>query len=63
MRLRDGLISAVRYAFTERRKGKLLEACEPYGRAQAVATAEFYNPRLRPNHRREPQVGKGVSLA
>jgi hypothetical protein len=31
IRLRDDLISAVRYAFMERYKGKLLDGCEPHG--------------------------------
>ena len=31
IRLRDDLISAVRYALMERYKGKLLDGCEPHG--------------------------------
>ena len=43
IRLRDDLISAVRYAFMERYKGKLLDGCEPHGRAPGIAGA--YDPR------------------
>ena len=39
IRLRDDLISAVRYAFMERYKGKLLDGCEPHGRAPGIAGA------------------------
>jgi phage terminase large subunit-like protein len=38
VRLRDDLISAVRYAFMMRRSGKPLEACEEYGRGPGVDT-------------------------
>ena len=43
VRLRDDLISAVRYAFMSRHKGRLLDACESYGRAPGVAGE--YDPR------------------
>ena len=43
IRLRDDLISAVRYAFMERYKGKLLDGCEPHGRAPGIAGE--YDPR------------------
>jgi hypothetical protein len=39
IRLRDDLISAVRYAFMERYKGKLLDGCEPHGRAPGIRSA------------------------
>jgi len=41
VRQRDDLISAARYAFMSRRKGKLLDGCETYGRAPGVDGAEF----------------------
>jgi phage terminase large subunit-like protein len=44
VRLRDDLISATRYAFMMRRHGKLLDACESYGRAPGVDGAQ-YDPR------------------
>jgi hypothetical protein len=43
IQLRDDLISAVRYAFMERYKGKLLDGCEPHGRAPGIAGE--YDPR------------------
>jgi hypothetical protein len=43
VRLRDDLISAVRYAFMTRTQGKMLDACESYGRAPGVAGE--YDPR------------------
>jgi hypothetical protein len=43
IRLRDDLISAVRYAFMERYKGKLLDDCESHGRAPGIAGE--YDPR------------------
>jgi hypothetical protein len=46
VRLRDDLISATRYAFMMRRNGKLLDECEPYGRAPGVDTSDMlYDPR------------------
>jgi hypothetical protein len=42
--LRDDLISAVRYAFMMRRSGKLLGACDEYGRAPGIAPPEMYAP-------------------
>jgi hypothetical protein len=45
VRLRDDLISAVRYAFMARRHGKPLDACELYGRAPGVASPDLYDPR------------------
>src|SRR5262249_30186347 len=43
VRLRDDLISAVRYAFMSRTKGQLLDACQSYGRAPGIAGE--YDPR------------------
>ena len=49
VRLRDDLISATRYAFMMRRKGKRSTSCETYGRAPGVDGAQ-YDPRpLRPD--------------
>lgn len=62
VRLRDDLISAVRYAFMMRRSGKLLEACEEYGRAPGAGSPEMYDPRPRPNRTREPQMAKGLDF-
>jgi len=63
VRLRDDLISAVRYAFMMRRSGKPIEACDDYGRAPGVDTADMYSPRpTRPNRSREPQIAKGMDF-
>jgi hypothetical protein len=40
VRLREDLISAVRYAFMMRRSGKGLDDCDSYGRAPGVAGAD-----------------------
>ncbi len=62
VRLRDDLISAVRYAFMMRRSGKLLDDCETYGRAPGVDGAQ-YDPRpWRPERRRETQLAAGVDF-
>ncbi len=52
VRLRDDLISAVRYAFMMRRSGKVLDDCETYGRAPGADPAN-YDPRP---PRREPEL-------
>jgi phage terminase large subunit-like protein len=62
VRLRDDLISAVRYAFMMRRSGKPLEACDDYGRAPGVDTADVYDPRPRRDRSREPAVAKGMDF-
>jgi hypothetical protein len=62
VRLRDDLISAVRYAFMMRRSGKQLEACDDYGRAPGVDTADAYDPRPRRDRSREPAVAKGMDF-
>jgi hypothetical protein len=61
VRLRDDLISSVRYAFMMRRHGKPLEACEDYGRAPGVDTTA-YDPRPRRDRSREPAVAKGLDF-
>jgi phage terminase large subunit-like protein len=62
VRLRDDLISAVRYAFMARRDGKLQEACEEYGRAPGVDTGAAYDPRPRRDRSREPQMARNVNF-
>lgn len=47
VRLRDDLISAVRYAFMMRRHGKVLDEVESYGKAPGIASADIYDPRPR----------------
>ena len=59
VRLRDDLISAARYAFMMRRSGRLLDACETYGRAPGVDGAQ-YDPRPAQQQRsRGPQFARG----
>ncbi len=59
VRLRDDLISAVRYAFMMRHQGRLLDACETYGRAPGVDGAQ-YDPRpVRSVSGPRPQFAKG----
>jgi hypothetical protein len=57
VRLRDDLISAVRYAFMSR-SGEPLEGCEQYGRAPCVGTIDMYEPRPRRDRSREPQIAR-----
>jgi hypothetical protein len=53
VRLRDDLISAVRYAFMCRRSGKLPDECERFGRAPGVADdGAVYMPRPWGNDRK-----------
>jgi hypothetical protein len=56
VRMRDDLISAVRYAFMMRRNGKRLDECESYGKAPG--TGDF--PMLSRERSREPQTAKGL---
>jgi hypothetical protein len=56
VRQRDDLISAARYAFMMRRKGKPLTQCEGYGRAPGVG--DF--PMAARNH--EPQLAAGIEF-
>jgi phage terminase large subunit-like protein len=53
VKLRDDLLSSMRYAFMMRRNGKQLDTCETYGRAPGVGPPEVWNPRPspRPNNR------------
>jgi hypothetical protein len=56
VRQRDDLISAARYAFMMRRKGKGLSQCEGYGRAPG--TGDY--PMVGRNH--EPQLADGIDF-
>jgi phage terminase large subunit-like protein len=58
VRLRDDLISAVRYGFMMRRQGKPLDVCEDYGRAPGAGTAEMYDPR--PPRREHGRIAEGA---
>ncbi len=57
VRERDDLISAARYAFMMRRKGKGLSDCESYARAAGLGD---YPPMTRRNH--ESQIADGVDF-
>ena len=59
VRLRDDLISAVRYAFMMRRHGKSLETCETYGRAPGIDGGP-YDPRPPRRERAESQFARGT---
>jgi phage terminase large subunit-like protein len=62
VKLRDDLISAVRYAFMMRRSGKLLDECDSYGRAPGAHDAGAYDPRPpRPDRSREQRFAKGTA--
>ena len=58
IRLRDDLISAVRYAFMARYKGKLLDGCEPHGRAPGIA-GEYDPHPMRPVAPQPTQFARG----
>ncbi|MGB6536055.1 MAG: terminase family protein [Xanthobacteraceae bacterium] len=60
VRLRDDLISAVRYAFMMRRHGKLPDACESYGVAPGVDNGARYDPRPPRPDRRQTQFARGT---
>ena len=63
MRLRDDLISAVRYAFMMRRQGKPLDTCEEYGRAPGAGTADMYDHRPpRRDRSGEATLAKGLDF-
>jgi phage terminase large subunit-like protein len=63
VRLRDDLISAVRYAFMMRRSGKLLESCEAYGRAPGVGSPDMYAPRsVHRDRSAEPIMARGIDF-
>ena len=62
VRLRDDLISAVRYAFMMRHKGKLLDDCETYGRSPGIDGAQ-YDPRPPQMERQAQQAfAKGLDF-
>ena len=60
VKLRDDLISAVRYAFMMRRSGKPLEACDSYGRAPGTPSPEAFDPRPRPDRPSGPRLARGI---
>jgi hypothetical protein len=67
VQLRDDLLSATRYAFMMRRSGKLLSACEEYGRAPGVPTAEMFDPKppsfwIRRNEDTSGGLAKGIEF-
>jgi hypothetical protein len=62
VRLRDDLISAVRYAFMMRRLGKVPNDCEPYGRAPGVPSPDIYDPRPRREQSKGPQLATGIDF-
>jgi hypothetical protein len=62
VKLRDNLISAVRYAFMARRSGKPLEACDDYGRAPGTPSPEAFDPRPRRDQTREPKLALGLDF-
>jgi hypothetical protein len=61
VKLRDDLICAVRYSFMMRRKGRLLEECEPYGRAPGVDVGTQYDPRP-PQRQRGQRMASGIDF-
>jgi phage terminase large subunit-like protein len=61
VKLRDDLLSSMRYAFMMRRNGKQLDTCETYGRAPGVGSPEVWNPRPSPRHER-PQLATGIDF-
>jgi phage terminase large subunit-like protein len=63
VKLRDDLLSAVRYAFMMRRSGKDLDACEDYGRAPGIGTAEMYDPRrVKGRRTNQPRIADGTDF-
>jgi phage terminase large subunit-like protein len=62
VRLRDDLISSVRYAFMMRRAGKLPDECETYGRAPGAMDGSQFDPRPRRQPRREQQLADGLDF-
>jgi len=61
VRLRDDLISAVRYAFMMRRSGRLSTECESYGVAPGLDMRTQYDPR--PQQRRPgQQMARGIDF-
>jgi hypothetical protein len=60
VKLRDDLISAVRYAFMAWRSGKALGDCELYGRAPGTDPG-IYDPRPPRPERRDTQFARGTA--
>ena len=62
MKLRDDLLSAVRYAFMMRRSGKLLDGLETYGRAPGADPGN-YDPRPpRRDRSRDTELARGLDF-
>jgi hypothetical protein len=62
VKLRDDLLSSMRYAFMMRRSGKQLDTCESYGRAPGVAAPGTYDPRPPSRRSDGPQLATGVDF-
>jgi phage terminase large subunit-like protein len=63
VRLRDDLISAVRYAFMMRRSGKQRHECDAYGRSPGIESADAYSPRsVHRDPSREQTVARNVDF-
>ena len=65
VKLRDDLISAVRYAFMARRRGKRLDEVEEFGRAPGIADdGRGYDPRppRLSNRSQGPQIARDVDF-
>jgi phage terminase large subunit-like protein len=63
VKLRDDLISAVRYAFMMRRSGKQRDECDAYGRAPGVESADAYHPRsVHRDPSREQRIAHNVDF-
>jgi phage terminase large subunit-like protein len=61
VKLRDDLLSSMRYGFMMRRNGKTLDMCEAYGRAPGVGSPDVWNPR--PSPRRDaPRMATGIDF-
>ena len=61
VRLRDDLLSAVRYAFMMRRQGKQLVAVDSYGRAPGMPSPDIYDPRARLGPAPGPTMARGIA--
>jgi hypothetical protein len=56
VKLRDDLISAVRYAFMGRHHGKAWDHCDDYGRAPGAGSPDAFDPRPRPRQQGASQI-------